>query len=361
MGSAYALRARIHSTSAALTARVLALCGLGNRGHVSRRYATLRPARLRAYGAAYRDYLLEPSRVTPDLLRVQVEPTLRCNLDCPMCNGEQRRRTRRDMSLSAFRYLLSEFPHLRNLILQGVGEPFLNRDFFGMVALARQRGVFVQTFTNGTLLEEGRVLDGIVGSGLDVLNISFDSADKNVFERMRKGASYERVVAGIESLVGRLRAERSSTQVWLWAVRTRESEDGLADTIRFARRIGVDNVALQPEHGWGIPGRASGPGRGAAWASPLQAVAAEEGIHLKVYAREGPGRTCKWPWYSAYITVEGHVTPCCLQGSDPRRIRFGNLYERPFASIWNGGAYRLFREEMKSPVPPRVCVGCPFY
>ncbi len=76
-------------------------------------------------------------------------------------------------------------------------------------------------------------------------------------------------------------------------------------------------------------------------------------------ARDDKSSVCMWPWTSAYITVDGFVTPCCIHGTDPRKFNFGNLKEKSFLEIWNSPAYRNFRVKLKSPVPDKFCNGCP--
>jgi radical SAM protein with 4Fe4S-binding SPASM domain len=47
---------------------------------------------------------------------------------------------------------------------------------------------------------------------------------------------------------------------------------------------------------------------------------------------------CYAGWYAAQIKVDGTVLPCAHCATP-----VGNLHERSFAEIWNGGAYRAFR------------------
>jgi radical SAM protein with 4Fe4S-binding SPASM domain len=68
---------------------------------------------------------------------------------------------------------------------------------------------------------------------------------------------------------------------------------------------------------------------------------------------------CRWPWSAAYVTAEGDVTPCC-NCPDKRELFMGNLLEKPFSSIWNGKAYRIFRRELREGVP-QICRNCPAY
>lgn len=68
---------------------------------------------------------------------------------------------------------------------------------------------------------------------------------------------------------------------------------------------------------------------------------------------------CRWPWTAAYVTVEGHLTPCC-NCPDARNVDLGDLHVTPFSKLWNGPAYREFRRQLASGVPA-VCSTCPDY
>jgi len=325
-------------------------------------YLTLNPSGWWDVSRALHAYVQEPLWVNPRILRLQVEPTLRCNLDCVMCHAERRGAARKDLSLPAFRRILESFPSLRNLMLQGVGEPLLNPAFFDMVRHARSQGVFVQTFTNGTLLKKDRIFREIRDSGLNVLNVSFDSADKATYESVRRGAVYEDVVDGIRRMAQETQRDPRAPRVAAWMVRTRENAGTLWQTIQFLGEAGIRTVVLQPEHSWGIPKRLDARSSSAARQDGgLKAKAREKGIRLLVVERSGAGRRCKWPWYCTNVTVEGCVTPCCMQGADPALISFGNLFRTPFREIWNGPSYREFRSRLRSEDPPGICRGCPGY
>ena len=67
---------------------------------------------------------------------LDVEPTTRCNLRCPMCLHTYWDREPGDMSPETFRRLLDGAPQLVKLKLQGMGEPLLSPHFFDLIAEA---------------------------------------------------------------------------------------------------------------------------------------------------------------------------------------------------------------------------------
>jgi MoaA/NifB/PqqE/SkfB family radical SAM enzyme len=79
-------------------------------------------------------------------------------------------------------------------------------------------------------------------------------------------------------------------------------------------------------------------------------------------AREdAPWRACLRPWTTAYVTANGNCLPCCLSPfttSDYDSLILGNLFERPFAEIWNQAAYQDFRTRLLSREPHKACANC---
>jgi MoaA/NifB/PqqE/SkfB family radical SAM enzyme len=109
---------------------------------------------------------------------VQIEPVGQCNLRCQMCPIQ----FRRDgppygplafMPFENFTRLVDQFTGLKELQLQGLGEPMMHPQFFDMVDYAAARGVRVTTNSNLTLINAARA-QRCVQSSLDILHISID-------------------------------------------------------------------------------------------------------------------------------------------------------------------------------------------
>jgi len=77
---------------------------------------------------------------------------------------------------------------------------------------------------------------------------------------------------------------------------------------------------------------------------------------------DSKNKKCDWPWRSLYVTCDGYLTPCCMQGSDPELINFGNMFKSPIKDILNNEKYQQFRNKLRSKkLIPLVCVNCPAY
>src|SRR5437660_1711451 len=144
---------------------------------------------------------------------IQLEPVGQCNLRCQMCSIQ----FRQDgppygplafMDFEQFTRIIDQFTTLKELHLQGLGEPMMHPRFFDMVTYAANRGIAVTTNSNLTLLNERRA-ERCVTSGLQYLSVSIDGATSHTYERIRVRAHFDRVVANphhppsIQSHLGR--------------------------------------------------------------------------------------------------------------------------------------------------------------
>ncbi len=120
--------------------------------------------------------------------------TTLCNLRCPYCVREAAgMKENKHMDFEALARQIGDIRTARRVSLFGLGEPFLHPRFFDFVKLCKDAGVYVATSTHGmSLRQEAR--EKLVELGLDELNISMDATEKKLFEALRLGANFERVV-----------------------------------------------------------------------------------------------------------------------------------------------------------------------
>ena len=314
---------------------------------------------------------------------VQIEPVGQCNLRCRMCpiayRGEgQRGEPPAFMAFETFCRLIEQFPQLRELQLQGMGEPFLHPRFLDMVRFAAACGIEVSTNTNLTALSERRA-EECVASGLKRLCVSLDAADPAAYEYIRIGSRFDRVARNLERLVrAKRRLGRAEPSLWLVAVAMRRNLEELPGLVRLAHRHGVETVSVQhlahdftegtlPEKY--RPMRQfveeetllnENPARVERWFAEARRVAEALGVSLRLPKVEKQPRGCDWPWRGAYVAYSGHAMPCCMIAT-PDRLNFGDMAQQGVVEVWSNDAYRRFRERLASDDPPEICKGCAIY
>jgi radical SAM protein with 4Fe4S-binding SPASM domain len=311
---------------------------------------------------------------------VQIEPVGQCNLRCRMCPIAYRNEGERPafMSFETFCRVLEQFTGVRELQLQGMGEPFLHPRFIDMVRHAAARGIEVSTNTNLTALSERRA-EQCVASGLARLFVSLDAADPAAYEAIRVGARFAQAARNLERLVqAKRRLGRAEPRITLVAVAMRRNLEELPRLVRLARDYGVDAMSVQhlahdfsegslPEKY--LPMRAfvdretllgEDPARVEHWFSQARRLAEELDISLRLPTVEKRPRGCDWPWRGAYVAYSGEAMPCCMIAT-PDRLNFGNMAKEGVAAVWNNAEYRRFREQLDSEDPPEICKGCAVY
>jgi len=133
-------------------------------------------------------------------LRVSV--TDRCNFRCVYCrsaNPENHMPSRDLLSWDEYERLVRVLLNMgiRKVRLTG-GEPLVRTGIEDFVARLKALGAEdVSMTTNGYLLAER--CDQLAAAGMDRINISLDSLDRDKFERLTRTRTFDQVMAGIEA------------------------------------------------------------------------------------------------------------------------------------------------------------------
>src|SRR5215471_7026400 len=137
----------------------------------------------------------------PSPVEAYFEVANRCNSKCATCPLTfSPQEAARQLSLDDFKLLVSQLPDLRRAVLQGIGEPLLNRDLAHMIAHLKERGVYVVFNTNAALLTRRRQVE-LIESGLDELRVSLDSSTPETYLKVRGIPAFERVVSNVGEMV----------------------------------------------------------------------------------------------------------------------------------------------------------------
>ncbi len=198
--------------------------------------------------------ITRPSQVT-------IVVTTRCNYHCRMCNIWKSPAEPELSTEGWFRVLddLGRWPGPGTKLNISGGEPLLRDDLVDILGRASRSGLAAGMVTNGSLLDEPKAR-ALVAAGLFNVNISLDSLDPAVNDRLRghKGAT-ESAVAAIDMLLEAKTAQRADLAIVLKPIAMAPTLDGLAGLVDFAAQRGIAGVLLQglvapfgpvAVHGW---------------------------------------------------------------------------------------------------------------
>ncbi len=315
------------------------------------------------------NYRKRRREIMPLPAQLQIEPTVACNFRCKHCpHGEYSRRLdgpARHMELALFRKIVDEVSPLKEIKLQGLGEPLLCPHLGAMMAYGHARGIVFNVISNGTLVPTK--LPELMPY-LRRFVISFDTFDQQRADRDKEGFDVERCKANVEAMVAIKRKHNPACLVGISTVVSHENVAEVPAIMRFAQDVGVDYAGFVAVENWNIPGEASYPESSQFVAEAKKVVSMEQirdhhaqnGHTFQLGIQDFSLRksACYWMFESAYVTFDGYVTPCCVR---PNRhvFHFGNVASAHFEEVWNGAPAREFRKTHLLRTPNSVCDRCP--
>lgn len=138
-----------------------------------------------------------------DYLRISL--TEACNLRCIYCMPEEEVCFKKDNGLTdeELKYLIDIFGDigLKKIRFTG-GEPLLRKSIVELVSKAKEKKIGkIALTTNGVLLH--KYLDELINAGLNEINISLDSLNEEVFNKITRGGNLSYVLDSIKRAVNK--------------------------------------------------------------------------------------------------------------------------------------------------------------
>ena len=303
--------------------------------------------------------------------KLKFESSTLCNLKCIMC--PRTKGLNRKLGILTFENFKKVFDEINPpyLNLTGLGEPLLNPDIFKIIDYARRKGSIVKLDTNATLLNQENIIK-LVNSNPSIISVSLDGITKKSFEKIRKGAKFDKIIENLKNLIKYRDDSKSKTQIHLFFVLQKDNIKDLVDFIKFGSSINVDviNGTLAISFGKAENKKLRQIGKEDIDNLKKGLEEIRKDVKTKINIEgiddflENPeskeermkGKPCLFPWYSACITWDGFVVPCDKYCDN--EIIFGNAFEEPFMKIWNNEKIKEFRREISSRKTREICQRC---
>jgi radical SAM protein with 4Fe4S-binding SPASM domain len=293
------------------------------------------------FKAGLNQYLLPQSPLGKPVI-AQVEPANFCNLECPLCltTSITNSRPRALLPFQTFINFMDEVgDHLLLLIFWTWGEPFLNPDFFRMVAYAKSKGVVVHTSTNGNVPLTREKAEELVESGLDSLVVAVDGATQETYAKYRRGGRLETVIENIKTIQHVRKLKKSLVpRINMRFVVMQHNEAEMEATRNLARGLGVDYFTLKTVD---MP---------IARGKDLDRTFAPDNLDYRRYAydqktfqRQPKPFTCMRPWKRITMDALGEIIPCEYDYKNDHS--FGNEAELGALGAWKSAAACQFRKQ----------------
>ena len=314
-------------------------------------------------------------------LMIEIEPTDTCNLRCKMCHVTYRNsEVRNSLPLGLLEKLVG-FNGAYVAIGSGF-EPTVYRHFVPLLKILSRMNCGIEIITNAVLLQE-EISEALYDSDVKILNISFDGAKKKTYEAIRKGASFDYVLANIAQTKDRFRNRETYFAVNFTAIRSNMNE--IPDAVDLWDNLGMDQLrilglvvrekqeqvllesiypvlsefhsylheavtrvvgnskklALSSPHFLGMDSMAVLNGRlngnSVCSGNPLTRVAPRNRQKIQTTVDNDGNVKCVSPFTFARILFNGDVQLCY-------QFSVGNLHSETFDKIWNGRKAQLIRK-----------------
>jgi radical SAM protein with 4Fe4S-binding SPASM domain len=302
--------------------------------------------------------------------RMDLALTYRCNNNCSHCYNARSRQFPQ-LTTEHWKTILDRtweigIPHI---VFTG-GEPTLRDDLPELIAHAEKNGQITGINTNGRRLKDPAFLQRLVDAGLDHVQITVESHDPAVHDRMvRATGGWQDTIAGVKNVL--------ATRLYMMTNTTllRDNAPFLSETLDFLANTGVPTVGLNAliYSGRGLDvdtglreselpplldlARKATEQRGQRliWYTPTQYC------HFDPMQLELGVKGCTAALYNMCVEPDGSVLPCQSYYQP-----LGNLLHDPWDSIWNHDLAVSLRERRNLPVDCMACAlllecggGCP--
>jgi len=264
-------------------------------------------------------------------IQLDIELNASCNLKCPMCpiSAESTKGKGKKTWFSYDRYkeIITDGVKkgLKAVKLNYINEPLIRKDVIKFVEFARDAGVVdIYMSTNAVLLTDNMSKD-LISSGLSRIQISIDAASASVYDQMRPGGDFNKVVKNVNKLISLKESLKSVTPlIRVNFVRTDINEHELDSFITYWEDK-VDMIGIQEFIKPPISSKDVG--------SKTTSNKKIEGFH------------CSFPFKQLVINNELDVLPCCTFWGEYMPV--GSIKNKSISEIWNEDKMKSLREMHK--------------
>ena len=270
-----------------------------------------------------------------------IEPTNLCNLHCPLCttgSGEMAR-DRGRMSLDTFQKIIDLIGEdIFFLLVYHQGEPYMNKNFFDIVKLAKQKNIYVTTSTNGHYFTDQNI-EKTINSGLDSMIVSLDGITQDTYQKYRVGGQLERVLEGTKNLIAAKKRSRSHIpNVALQFLVMKHNEHEIPELKKLADQLGVDRLLIK-----NIEIRSLR--EAAEWLPSDNKFRRYDYSGDQLIVKNVHKKSCTRPWLSTLINWDGTFVPCCFDKNG--EYPMGNIHQLiDINQMWKGKEFSRFRDAL---------------
>jgi radical SAM protein with 4Fe4S-binding SPASM domain len=235
------------------------------------------------------------------------------------------------------------------------GEPFLNKNIYDMIHLARSKNIIVISSTNANLPFDGAEIEELLRSGLSQLIVAIDGIDQDTYSTYRIGGKLDLVLDNIRNLVDhkkRLGQERPLINMRMLVMYHNQHQIEEFRTLAESLKVDIVSYKTQCDYRKGddIPSFPS--------IRKYHRYAIDE--ESKNILDMKQHYYCNRPWRRIQVFADGAITPC--EFDIEREVLLGNIYDgKTMNSCWNSKTAVNFRRQFLADIDEiSFCSNCPY-
>jgi pyrroloquinoline quinone biosynthesis protein E len=318
------------------------------------------------------------SSIDPQLLPIKahISPNSQCNFRCTMCAVSDFPRGMRAENMTVKRFIqrLDQMPSILELMTTGLAETLMmpQKDLLVMLGEARLRSLWVQLVTNGSLLHQREWIPNLIDLDLNEIVISLDATSAELFQQIRRGSNFQRVVKNIALISEAMRRRGIENRLKVQFLMQRVNTCEIERIVPFVADLGVQSLQISVDvFDWG----------NRSWrvrCGELQTELDRQALELAVdkgkslgvrvgvvtvnnkYVADGDPRSrCRWPFVATMISSDDRFVPCChISNPDHFEIKHGVGADASVTDVWRSEAYLQFRTAHLMGNIPDACKSC---
>lgn len=327
----------------------------------------------KAYPKRYKNYLDHKNNsrsATPNYLpiKMDIEPLSRCNFKCDMCivSSFENLQRAEDLPYEDFKRVIDDNIGIYEVKIQGLGEPFMHKDFTKMVSYAVEKSIWTRTTTNGSLLHKHNNYKKIIDAGIGELQISIDGCQKETYEKIRVNSKFDLTIQNAK-MINEYQNSLNLDKTRMWFLLQDINFKDLFDVPSFAKKLGFKRVTISLDIiGWNSDEWEEKNGKKSKANSITQKdidllleLAKKANIDLSFWgisSKYSKNDLCPWVFERSFVSSDKYILPCCMI-SNPKVFNFG-LKDDKFIKTWNSKKYVNFRQMHLDNNIPDICKFC---
>lgn len=282
---------------------------------------------------------------------IYIDTTNGCNLKCKFCSRDNSKI--KQMTTNEFETVLGKIYKVAgSLQLSCAWEYSIAKNAAEMIRTMGKYDIPSTTiYTNGNIVTD-EIADALIDSQLTEFVVSFGEAKKETYEKLRRGGTFEKVVANIRKLSSLKKERRNSLpRICTNLTLVNSNIDELIEFVDLAYSLSVERIVgrhLILNKGLDIDSEViRDTTRANSIIEAAETKARSYGIDFSVpqYEEMAADKGCRAPWQQLYISCNGDVSVC------PRihkYVTLGNLLEDSFSDIVKGKEMKRLRGQFRS-------------